>query len=213
MAKKRVCEICGTVFDENRDVCPLCDTPYQADLDETQVFSAAELEADPEPGWKVAIAVLLSVLLLVFGAFIAYEFLIGSPAQDGNVACAGLYLSSDTVSLHEVGDTYYLTVSTTPADTTDAIAYASSDETVATVDTSGKITAIAPGEAIITVTCGQYSATCTVTCAGGSAASGDAGSTGGTGTASGDRSATSSDAGNTGDAGNADDTGSDTKTP
>ena len=184
MAKKRVCEICGTVFDENRDVCPLCDTPYQADLDETQVFSAAELEAaaaagkkkkqkkqkppkaepDPEPGWKVAIAVLLSVLLLVFGAFIAYEFLIGSPAQDGNVACAGLYLS--TVSLHEVGDTYYLTVSTTPADTTDAIAYASSDETVATVDTSGKITAIAPGEAIITVTCGQYSATCTVTCAG-----------------------------------------------
>lgn len=71
----------------------------------------------------------------------------------------GLYLSSDTVSLHEVGDTYYLTVSTTPADTTDAIAYASSDETVATVDTSGKITAIAPGEAIITVTCGQYSAT------------------------------------------------------
>ena len=222
MAKKRVCEICGTVFDENRDVCPLCDTPYQADLDETQVFSAAELEAaaaagkkkkqkkqkppkaepDPEPGWKVAIAVLLSVLLLVFGAFIAYEFLIGSPAQDGNVACAGLYLSSDTVSLHEVGDTYYLTVSTTPADTTDAIAYASSDETVATVDTSGKITAIAPGEAIITVTC-----------AGGSAASGDAGSTGGTGTASGDRSATSSDAGNTGDAGNADDTGSDTKTP
>ena len=156
---------------------------------------------------------LLSVLLLVFGAFIAYEFLIGSPAQDGNVACAGLYLSSDTVSLHEVGDTYYLTVSTTPADTTDAIAYASSDETVATVDTSGKITAIAPGEAMITVTCGQYSATCTVTCAGGSAASGDAGSTGGTGTASGDRSATSSDAGNTGDAGNADDTGSDTKTP
>ena len=41
MAKKRVCEICGTVFDENREVCPLCDTPYQADLDETQVFSAA----------------------------------------------------------------------------------------------------------------------------------------------------------------------------
>ena len=220
MAKKRVCEICGTVFDENRDVCPLCDTPYQADLDETQVFSAAELEAtaaagkkkkqkkekppkaepDPEPGWKVAIAVLLSVLLLVFGAFIAYEFLIGSPVQDGSVACAGLYLSSDTVSLQEVGDTYYLTVSTTPADTTDALAYASSDETVATVDTSGKITAIAPGEAMITVTCGQYSATCTVTCTGGSAASGD-------------RSATSSDAGNTGDAGNADDTGSDTKTP
>ena len=227
MAKKRVCEICGTVFDENRDVCPLCDTPYRADLDETQVFSAAELdeaaaagkkkkqkkqkppkaEPDPEPGWKVAIAVLLSVLLLVFGAFIAYEFLIGSPAQDGSVACAGLYLSSDTVSLHEVGDTYYLTVSTTPADTTDAIAYASSDETVATIDASGKITAVAPGEAMITVTCGQYSATCTVTCAGGSAASGDAGSTG---TASGDSSAASGDAGGTGDTGN---TGSDTKTP
>ena len=95
----------------------------------------------------------------------------------------------------------------------DGGAAADSDETVATVDTSGKITAIAPGEAMITVTCGQYSATCTVTCAGGSAASSDAGSTGGAGTASGDRSATSSDAGNTGDAGNADDTGSDAKTP
>ena len=52
MAKKRVCEICGTVFDENRDVCPLCDTPYQADLDETQVFSAAELEATAAAGKK-----------------------------------------------------------------------------------------------------------------------------------------------------------------
>ena len=52
MAKKRVCEICGTVFDENRDVCPLCDTPYQADLDETQVFSAAELEAAAAAGKK-----------------------------------------------------------------------------------------------------------------------------------------------------------------
>ena len=52
MAKKRVCEICGTVFDENRDVCPLCDTPYRADLDETQVFSAAELDEAAAAGKK-----------------------------------------------------------------------------------------------------------------------------------------------------------------
>ena len=45
----------------------------------------------------------------------------------------------------------------------DTLAFASSDETVATVDQTGTITAIAPGTAEITISCGEYSAVYTVT--------------------------------------------------
>ena len=45
----------------------------------------------------------------------------------------------------------------------DTLAFVSSDETVATVDQTGSITAIAPGTAEITISCGEYSAVYTVT--------------------------------------------------
>ena len=45
----------------------------------------------------------------------------------------------------------------------DTLAFTSSDETVATVDQTGTITAIAPGTAEITISCGEYSAVYTVT--------------------------------------------------
>ncbi len=50
-----------------------------------------------------------------------------------------------------------------PADTTDTITWKSSNTAVATVDTAGKVTAVATGTAIITATAGSKSATCNVT--------------------------------------------------
>lgn len=168
MAKKRICEICGTVYEPALDICPLCETPYRADASEQAPQRTADTPdapvPNPEPAWKVAIAVGLSVLLLLFGAFIAYEFLIGSPALDGSVSCTGLYLSNNDVTLSQTGESYYLTASVTPTGTTDAISYTSAASEIATVDASGKITATGIGETTITVTCGAYSATCTVTC-------------------------------------------------
>ena len=52
-----------------------------------------------------------------------------------------------------------------PEYTTDEIVWASSDEKVATVDGNGKVTAVGTGEATITATAGDVSATCTITVA------------------------------------------------
>ena len=74
-----------------------------------------------------------------------------------------IVLSSTTLSMN-VGGTQNLTVSYNPSNTTDskAVTWKSSNTKVATVS-NGKITAVAPGTAIITATCGGKTATCTVT--------------------------------------------------
>lgn len=175
MTDKRVCEICGTIYDAALDRCPLCETPYQAFSSEAEEYDEYDYEeeipvksrarqSDSEPGWKVVIAVILSVAMVLFAAFIAYEFLIGSPAADGSVACTGLYLAENEVELTRVGEAYYLSVRVTPNEVTDAISYTSADETVAQVDQYGKIVAVSDGQTQVTVTCGDYSAACNVTC-------------------------------------------------
>lgn len=78
--------------------------------------------------------------------------------------CVGLTLSATSIVLDAEGNAQLLNVITDPADTDDEIVYASSDETVATVNAQGRVMAIAPGQAVITVTCGNAQATCTVTC-------------------------------------------------
>lgn len=57
-------------------------------------------------------------------------------------------------------ETLYATV--TPADSSDTVTWASDKTTVATVDGTGKVTAVAPGTAIITAKAGSKTATCTV---------------------------------------------------
>ncbi len=54
-----------------------------------------------------------------------------------------------------VGDTETLTATLTPENATTAVTWASSNEAVATVDESGKVTAVAPGKATITATAGE----------------------------------------------------------
>ncbi len=63
-----------------------------------------------------------------------------------------------------IGATDKLTATVLPEDVTDKIVtWASSDESIATVDEDGNVTAIAEGEAVITATCGEVSASCNVT--------------------------------------------------
>ena len=64
----------------------------------------------------------------------------------------------------EVGETIALSVTVSPEDATaKAVKWTSSDETVATVDNTGFVTAVGAGTAIITAACQDVSATCTVT--------------------------------------------------
>ena len=63
----------------------------------------------------------------------------------------------------KVGETFTLTATVLPEDTTDkTVTWTSSDEAVAIVDADGKVTALAPGEAEIMAKCGDVSATCKV---------------------------------------------------
>ena len=61
------------------------------------------------------------------------------------------------------GNTETLVATVEPSDTTDTVVWTSSKESVATVDNTGKVTAVAPGTATITAKAGDKTATCTVT--------------------------------------------------
>ncbi len=63
----------------------------------------------------------------------------------------------------EKGKTLDLVATVTPEDTTDEIIWSSEDESVATVDQTGKVTAVNKGTVLITVTAGNVSATCEIT--------------------------------------------------
>lgn len=80
------------------------------------------------------------------------------------VPCEDLELSNQIIEFVQEGETWTLVVAVTPLDTTNNVTFESSDESVVTVSAGGVITAVGGGEAVITVTCGEVSKTCAVTC-------------------------------------------------
>lgn len=75
---------------------------------------------------------------------------------------ATLSLNKSDFTLFKAGESYTLKAEVTG--TEEALVWTSSDEAVATVSEDGVVTAVAPGTASITVTCGKLSAPCTVRC-------------------------------------------------
>lgn len=73
----------------------------------------------------------------------------------------GITLNKSELTL-TAGESASLTATVTPEGSTDAVVWSSSKPAVATVDATGKVTAVAPGEATITATAGTKKATCTV---------------------------------------------------
>ena len=74
----------------------------------------------------------------------------------------GISLNKSTLTL-TVSNDETLTANVTPTDADGSVTWSSSDTNVATVDSNGKVTAVAAGTATITATAGNKSATCTVT--------------------------------------------------
>jgi uncharacterized protein YjdB len=81
-------------------------------------------------------------------------------AGDTANSVQGVQISKSTASV-AAGGNVQLKAKTFPVD--GAIGWASSDTTAATVDSTGKVTGVAAGSAIITATSGEYDAACTVT--------------------------------------------------
>ncbi len=130
----------------------------------------------------VATAVILLLAIVAVVIYIALKFFMpGLPAADSThdttttgqtteatgqtIPCQEIVLDVDTITMeNEIGAARMLYATVSPADTTDVLTFASSDEAVVTVSNAGKITVVGPGEAVITVTCGSVSAQCTVIC-------------------------------------------------
>ena len=86
------------------------------------------------------------------------------PTTGNGVACETLLLSNQTIEFVNLGDTWTLQARPTPANTTDAVVFESSDPNVVTIDENGLLTAAGSGEATITVTCGAATQTCLIKC-------------------------------------------------
>ncbi|MBO4418770.1 MAG: Ig-like domain-containing protein [Oscillospiraceae bacterium] len=83
---------------------------------------------------------------------------------EGAIPCTGITLSQTEIVFSEVDEQTQLTVSPLPENTTDEVFFSSSDAAVVKVSPVGIVTAVGPGEASITVTCGEEQAVCTVSC-------------------------------------------------
>lgn len=82
--------------------------------------------------------------------------------DDNPTPVSAITLDQTELSL-EIGGTAQLTATIAPAEAVATVEWSSSDDGVATVNTDGLVTAVAPGEATITAKAGEKTATCAVT--------------------------------------------------
>ena len=79
-----------------------------------------------------------------------------------SIPCTGVSLDQSAISIVNTGNTSTLVATITPEDTTDVVVWSTSDNSVATV-VNGVVTATGIGTATITVTCGEFSDSASVT--------------------------------------------------
>ena len=83
--------------------------------------------------------------------------------KDDTIEVSSIKLSKSSLSL-KVGEKSTLTVTINPSNATDKkVTWSSSNKSVATVDSNGKVVAVGPGTAVITAKVGNKTVTCTVT--------------------------------------------------
>lgn len=80
------------------------------------------------------------------------------------VPCTGLNVTDSEINLVAKDSVWQLSFAVEPIDTTEQVKFESSNENVATVDASGRVTAVGSGEATITITCGSFTSECVVKC-------------------------------------------------
>lgn len=80
------------------------------------------------------------------------------------INCTGLRLALSEKKFTQAGDKFQINAVPSPAETTDPIWYESADPLIATVDDRGIVTAVADGQVVIYVHCGEFTAECHITC-------------------------------------------------
>ena len=84
------------------------------------------------------------------------------PASTVTKPATGVTINDSDLTMN-IGDEHQVDFTVQPSDTTDTPVWTSSDNSVATVDQNGKITAVGEGDAVITVTINGHSDTINVT--------------------------------------------------
>lgn len=130
----------------------------------------------------IVLTVLIAVFLLL-GSFLFLRYFLPGTAEEETIAttapqvletqaapvervtpCQSLALTSGTPNLTTEGAFFLINVSVYPEDTTDPLYYHSADSSIATVDESGRITAVAEGSTLVYITCGTQQISCEVVC-------------------------------------------------
>lgn len=184
--KLKVCEYCGTEYNNDQSRCPLCGK------DDQEAHAAASKSKtggheDRIPQWMWIMTCVLLALAVLVGLIyflISMGYVGGkdnsTPAisvpveevvpvdpiveEPEDLSCTELTLNQRLIIIDEPGRHVFLTALAAPLDCEDPIVFTSADETVATVDDGGMITAVAPGKTEILVSCGDILETCTVMC-------------------------------------------------
>ncbi len=87
-------------------------------------------------------------------------------ATEKRIPCDTLFLNSTKqAELTQPGFSHLINVVIYPENTTDTLTFTSADESVATVTSDGKITAVGPGETAVTIRCGDIEMQVNVVCA------------------------------------------------
>ncbi len=177
----------SNVHKRNKAV-PAADIPSEDEAFEDEFEEEETPRKNSDKESNTGLIVVLVLLLVAIVAVIAYIYIsFFAPQGDANlpdgttepktstsqatlstppatVPCTNLTVSETVITLDAIGNAWLLNVVPEPANTTDLVTYVSSDEKVATVSETGRITAVGPGTATVTVTCGDKVVTCSVTC-------------------------------------------------
>lgn len=174
------------IFDYDEVNTPLAEEP----LPEEENPYEEEEEYEEEPRHNTVAVVLLTVLIVALLAAAGFLFVryylpnmnlgggrtsatetvpakateLSEESTAPTIPCTGLTLTSGTAELTKEGQYFLLHVLVTPVDTTDQLTFVSADESIATVTEDGRITAVAEGETVIQITCGEIQYSCPVTC-------------------------------------------------
>ena len=84
--------------------------------------------------------------------------------EEPTYPCDELLLEETEVLMTEYQEKWLINVKVMPENTTDELTFTSADELIATVDSEGCITALAEGQTVITISCGNVSVEYNVLC-------------------------------------------------
>ena len=163
------------------DVLPIVG---ELDGEEDEDEDEEEDEETPSRG-RAGVVILLTVVIILLLAICGYLFVryllpnmgdetepstvpteteaVVETTTEPGIPCEQLILMSGAaVDLTREGEYRLINVIVMPEDTTDAVEYYSADESIATVNSEGRITGISEGETVITVVCGAQRVECRV---------------------------------------------------